>query len=294
MEFLLVLAAALAPAILLFFYIRKKDEKRPEPVGMLLKAFGGGILSVILAIILALVFKWLGLYVDTYNTYEGAVRYAFFGAALPEELMKFFIFWLVVRKNRFFDERVDGIVYASCVALGFAALENIFYLFGNYDSWVTVGIVRALFSVPGHFFFGVLMGYYYALVKFKNPSIFNMCMVLAAPIFAHTVFDTILMSMGLNPLFFFLLLAFFIIFFVFLRKKALRSIKEQLQEDDRAFEVLEAESAELPVVTENPQCGVSVDASFSNQESLNEQPANNEEAIEDYIYNKYIDTDKKA
>ena len=119
-------------------------------------------------------------------------------------------------------------------------------------------------------------------------------MVLAAPIFAHTVFNTILMSMGLNPLFLFLLFAFFIIFFVFLCKKALRSIKEQLQEDDRAFEVLEAESAELPDVTENPQCGVSVDASFPNQESLNEQPTNNEEAIEDYIYNKYFDTDKKA
>ena len=89
MEFLLVLAAALAPAILLFFYIRKKDEKRPEPVGMLLKAFGGGILSAILAIILALVFEWLGLYVDTSNTYEDAVRRAgkecFFGLSENSE-----------------------------------------------------------------------------------------------------------------------------------------------------------------------------------------------------------------
>lgn len=45
-------------------------------------------------------------------------------AAIPEELAKLFMLWLLLRKNPFFDEHFDGIVYAVCIGLGFAALEN--------------------------------------------------------------------------------------------------------------------------------------------------------------------------
>lgn len=292
MEFLLVLASALAPAVILFFYIRKRDEKRPEPVGELLKAFGGGVVSAVLAIILALLLGELHFYYSTYDSILGAFRKSLFAAALPEEFAKFFIFWLVVRKNRYFDERVDGIVYASCVALGFAALENVMYLFGA-DSWVATGVVRAVLSVPGHFFFGVLMGYYYSLVKFKNPSVFNMCMVLVAPILAHTLFNTFLMLMQLSYLPCFLLFILFIAFFISLRKRALNSIKEQLQEDDNEFEVLNS--------SDEAMAGQDADFSDASGEMLidspisdGEQPENSDELAEDFIMNKYFDDNSKG
>lgn len=292
MEFLLVLASALAPAVILFFYIRKRDEKRPEPVGELLKAFGGGVVSAVLAIILALLLGELHFYYNTYDSILGAFRKSLFAAALPEEFAKFFIFWLVVRKNRYFDERVDGIVYASCVALGFAALENVMYLFGS-DSWVTTGVVRAVLSVPGHFFFGVLMGYYYSLVKFKNPSVFNMCMVLVAPILAHTLFNTFLMSMQLSYLPCFLLFILFIAFFISLRKRALNSIKEQLQEDDNEFEVLNSSDEAMA-----GQDAYSSDASgemlIDSPISDGEQPENSDELAEDFIMKKYFDDNSKG
>ena len=86
-----------------------------------------------------------------------SVNIAFFGAAIPEEIAKLFILWLVLRNNKFFDEKMDGIVYAVCVSLGFAALENIMYLFLHSESFITVGISRAFFAVPGHFCFGILI-----------------------------------------------------------------------------------------------------------------------------------------
>ncbi|MBQ8274491.1 MAG: PrsW family intramembrane metalloprotease [Bacteroidaceae bacterium] len=37
----------------------------------------------------------------------------------------------IAAKNRYFDEKMDGIVYAVCVSLGFEALENIFHTIHN-------------------------------------------------------------------------------------------------------------------------------------------------------------------
>jgi RsiW-degrading membrane proteinase PrsW (M82 family) len=94
---------------------------------------------------------------------------------------------------------MDGIVYAAAVSLGFAAFENIGYLMSSED-WVSTGIMRALFSVPGHMFFGILMGYYYSLVRF-DPTASGMTKfwVLGAPIIAHGIYDSILFSMDTLP-----------------------------------------------------------------------------------------------
>lgn len=68
---------------------------------------------------------------------------AFLVAAIPEESFKLLALWMVLKKNPFFDEHFDGIVYAVCVGLGFAAVENISYVF-SHDDWASVAISRAL------------------------------------------------------------------------------------------------------------------------------------------------------
>ena len=120
---------------------------------------------------------------------------AFLGAAIPEELAKFALLMLFLRRCRYFDEYTDGIVYAACVGLGFAALENIMYLIQNFENWAAVGAMRALFSVPGHFCFAVVMGYYYAKASFDHPSerVRNLCLAILLPILLHGCFDALLM-----------------------------------------------------------------------------------------------------
>jgi RsiW-degrading membrane proteinase PrsW (M82 family) len=119
------------------------------------------------------------------------------------------------------------------VALGFAALENVLYLFSNYDAWLSVGIVRALFSVPGHFFFGVLMGYYYSLVRFDplTPKV-NRILVLAAPILAHGAFNSLLFTADvMNPYIGAVLSIIFVAVCIKLRKYAGSKIREHLRND---------------------------------------------------------------
>ena len=88
---------------------------------------------------------------------------SFLTAAIPEELCKFLIFMIFIWRDKNFDEYFDGIVYATFIGLGFACVENIQYVF-SYG--FQTGVVRALLSVPGHFLFGVVMGYFLSMAKF--------------------------------------------------------------------------------------------------------------------------------
>ena len=210
---ILILLTALLPVAILVFYIYRKDKNLPEPTGQLVKAFFYGVISAPSSFFISIPLGMMGLYLVEDTTVLGSVSSAFFGAAIPEECAKLFVLWLVLRKNPFFDEKMDGIVYAVCVSLGFAAFENILYLFSDTESFLSIGIVRAIFAVPGHFCFGILMGYYYSIAKFyPKSSIKNKILVLLAPIIAHGLYDSILFVMNVTPIISGLLLIVFLVF----------------------------------------------------------------------------------
>lgn len=225
MELLIVLLAAIAPVLIALWYIFRKDKINPEPTKWLVKALWFGVLSALLSFAFSTPASFLfDMEVDaeTYPSIFDAFADAFLLAAIPEELAKFIMLWLLLRKNPFFDEKFDGIVYAVCIGMGFAGIENVMYLFGGLDdnSWIGTGIARALFSIPGHFLFAVLMGYYYSLNHFHiSRSIKTKAMILAAPIFAHGVFDGILFSMQVNEGLAVICMIAFLFFFNKLRKK---------------------------------------------------------------------------
>ena len=208
-----IIFAALLPIAVLGFYIYNKDQERPEPTGLLLKAFFFGVLSVFVSLCISIPLGELGLYASEPTSIFGGISKAFFAAAIPEEIAKFLMLLLVLRKNTYFDEKMDGIVYAVCVSLGFAAFENVMYLFSNVDDLVSVGITRALFAVPGHFCDGVLMGYYYSKVKFcPDATEKDRIMVLGAPIILHGLYDAILFVIPVTPYISGLLVIVFLVF----------------------------------------------------------------------------------
>ena len=171
MELFLALLSAITPVLVALWYINRKDSLHPEPTKWLIKAFLFGILSALLSFGFSVPTSMLlGMELDanTYSSIPEAFSDAFALAAIPEELAKFIMLWLLIRKNPYFDEHFDGIVYAVCVGMGFAGIENVLYLVQGIEdgSWVRAGIGRALFSIPGHFLFAVLMGYYYSLYHF--------------------------------------------------------------------------------------------------------------------------------
>ena len=227
----LVILAALAPVAWLLWTIYRKDSAKPEPTTWLVKAFLYGVGSLFLSFAISMPTSVvLGLSVDnqTYGSPIEALEDAFLLAAVPEELAKFFMLWLLLKKNPFFDEHFDGIVYAVCVGLGFAGLENVFYLFNGIEdgSWIGIGVTRALFSVPAHYFFAILMGYYYSIYHFGvDRSVKTKTMILIAPILAHGLFDSILFCMNIDESISGILMILFIVFFTKLKKRAKKRLR---------------------------------------------------------------------
>ena len=212
MNDILVALAALMPALIILAYIFFRDKNRREPIGQIWKGVRYGLISVLVTFALCIPFSLLQEFVpmlDQSVSLLGSFYNAFFVAAIPEELAKLLMLYLMLRKNPYFDERMDGIVYAVAVGMGFAGLENVLYLYDNMDNLAGVGIIRALFAVPGHFCYAVFMGYYYSLAHFdgKNNRSLNLFLMLAVPIVLHGCYDLLLMSFPhLHP--FFILLGF--------------------------------------------------------------------------------------
>lgn len=230
MNFALILFAALLPVVILLCIILFLDRKRPEPAKKLFKAFFFGILSVFLSFCISIPLGELGVYSDEFTTVLGSFGKAFFGAAIPEEIAKFFMLWLLLRKNRYFDEMMDGIVYAACIGLGFEAIENIMYII-NAQDFISTAIMRAI--TPWHFCFGILMGYYYSLAKFvPSGKTKNYILMLAAPILAHGIYDALLMSLEVLPVWMGIPSILFCFYFCYkMCKISVQKIKEHLEYD---------------------------------------------------------------
>lgn len=185
----IILGLAILPVIVLSIFVYKKDKYEKEPIGMLIKAFVLGIFSIPIALGFDNLFAQIMPGVTVFFQ-------AFFQAGIPEELAKWILFLIFIWRNKNFNEFFDGIVYACFIGLGFACVENIMYVFDNetFSSAIHTSVMRALLSVPGHFLFAVIMGYYLGLAKFKVKER-NKFLTLSIlfPIIAHGLFDYLLM-----------------------------------------------------------------------------------------------------
>lgn len=235
MNVLLTLTAALLPVILLWVYIWRQDPQ-PEPTSWLVKAVLWGIGICIPVALLEMGIEAVLFGVGGRpSSIIGTTTLAFIVAALPEETFKLLALWIVLRKNPYFDEHFDGIVYAVCVGLGFAAVENIFYVFGE-EEWLSIAITRALLAVPGHYAFAILMGYYYSIYHFADRSPQIALFVLLVPVMAHGVYDALAMSGLVNPyiggLSFFVLIYFCVKMHKFAKSKVLALLQKDEQTQD--------------------------------------------------------------
>ena len=230
MSLLIVIVAGLLPAVALLAYVCWKDP-RPEPWPLLLKATLYGVMICLPVSLceLAVLHTFFGGQEPV--TFFGSTAEAFLVAAIPEESFKLFALWLILRRNPYFDEHFDGLVYAVCVGLGFAAIENVVYLFADLENWRATAVARALLAVPGHYAFAVMMGYYYSVWHFCGRTRRAAVSALLVPVMAHGVYDMLALSEKTLPetgvLSFFIL-----IFFCFkLQKHASQKIMAQVKRD---------------------------------------------------------------
>ena len=184
-----LLFISVAPVLIIALYVYIRDRYEKEPVVCLLKALISGILIVFPVVLLE---KGLYSLFSGGSEIVNAAYNAFVVASFSEEGFKYFAFMIFFWSNRNFNEKFDGIVYAVFISLGFAAIENILYVFrGGYE----VGYVRALTAVPAHALFGTVMGYHFGIARFyRAKRMMQLFLAFSMPFIWHGVYDFLLMA----------------------------------------------------------------------------------------------------
>lgn len=160
---------SLVPALALLAVVYFSDRRR-EPLPLVLLVFGlGAVAKVATWAIEARASAWTGLELDAQTAGNaGALLFVFGFAAPVREASKVAAMWVAFR-SRWFDEPLDGLVYASSSALGFAMVENALTLRGHPVGWVWV--LRTAVSLPAHVFFACAWGYALGRAKvIKRPG----------------------------------------------------------------------------------------------------------------------------
>jgi RsiW-degrading membrane proteinase PrsW (M82 family) len=183
----LILTVGLAPGLFWLWYFYNQDKYEPEPLSLIVKMFFLGVVAAIIAFFLE----------NLLISIVSGVLFVSLVVPAIEELLKFSMVAFFVYRDQEFDEPMDGIVYATATALGFATLENIVYVLDiqSISSLFITGTLRAILSVPGHALFAVFWGYSLGIAKFMPDGSRKRTVIIGGLLLAigvHGVFNLLL------------------------------------------------------------------------------------------------------
>ena len=157
MEPLIFLLLAFTPGIFWLWFFIRRGVYRPGPRRLLAFTFLLGMASTLPAGIINTIFLDDSILSESASANLATVATGMLFVVGPaEETCKFLaVRWLAYRSS-YFDEPGDGLVYSTATSLGFASLENLFYIL-TFGPVVMVG--RAPLSTVAHVVFGSFWGY---------------------------------------------------------------------------------------------------------------------------------------
>jgi len=197
---LLLVAPIVVPALFWACYHYYKDRRLPEPVLNLVLTFGLGMLAAGISVLLYRGLGMIGLRFDAGYLAEtdtlALLAYAVFAIGPIEEIAKAMPFLLVVLRFRDLDEPMDGIIYASFIGLGYAAVENWQYL--AYLSTLEAA-ARGFASPVIHILFASIWGHWITQARLRaRPLAPTILISLATAAALHGSYDFVVI---LNPRF---------------------------------------------------------------------------------------------
>ncbi|MBQ9024548.1 MAG: PrsW family intramembrane metalloprotease [Bacilli bacterium] len=195
LNYISIIGLSLFTTIIFIILILYSDRKSKEPTYIIFLC----LISCIFTICLSLLFGQvllpkldiisIGLFdYNTNNIFKILIL------ALVEEYSKLIVLYLFLSKNSNFDDIYDGFVYSSLIALSFAALESLIYVFNepNIQSMKSLAILRGITTVPLHLICGISMGYFMGKEKFTwgtKRRVLNLMLCLLFPTFLHFIYN---------------------------------------------------------------------------------------------------------
>jgi len=152
LDVLLILFLSLGPMILYTLLLWWFDHYEKEPLPLIVAAFlWGAIPSIILALLFQIILD-----IPIVAISPNQLTYDLLGASvvapLVEEAVKAVaLLALLVVLHHHIDSPMDGLIYGGIIGFGFAAVENLFYLFGAYAEGGVGGVLFLAFLRAGVF-----------------------------------------------------------------------------------------------------------------------------------------------
>lgn len=177
------------------------DRYEKEPKRLLIGVFGwGAVVAVIGALVLEIFLGQSVLALTGSELLEDVLGSSLFAPAAEEILKGLAVVLVFLLARHEFDSILDGIVYASVAALGFAATEDVLYYLSAFDEGglgALMALVFLRFVVFGwqHAFFTSFTGIGLAMARMNhNPAIKVIAPLagLSAAMFTHSLHNTVL------------------------------------------------------------------------------------------------------
>lgn len=179
-----ILLAAMAPATIWLWYFYRQD-KRPEPVGFVALAFALGIAVVYPVCLIQQRLLPLFPPIAGETDFDKLLLTTTVVAGLIEEMAKFAVVLALFFWSREFDEPVDCLIYATAVAMGFTAGEDLI----RHVSGAGVELAR-IFNVPGHAMFAAIWGFGLGL-HMTDGRVAPVLSRFALAVFVHGLWDAL-------------------------------------------------------------------------------------------------------
>ena len=197
--------AAIVPATFFVFYIVAYDRYKPEPVSALVVSVLLGMVAALAVICIGKPYEWGQLVIGPDYGWQEALAIGLFKLALPAEITKWLILWVLCSLNKYYDEFIDGAVYSVCLAMGFSGVWGTYFLTdlvnGNVDNPMGLVVMTALLFIPMHMMAGAVMGYFIAHAR-KKQRIVNNMLALALPVFVNVTICFLAMMIANNWMYF--------------------------------------------------------------------------------------------
>ena len=163
----LLIVIALAPPIALIWFFQSRNTGTRDSLAYLVLMFLMGMLSGGPALLLNhMVEKYTVLWAGA-PLQEHRILFWLVGIGMNEEVSKMIPLLALIYLRREPATPFQGLLSGITVALGFSAVENLFYL----DRYGTATlIIRSILTVPAHAFFTAPLGYCLALARRARGS----------------------------------------------------------------------------------------------------------------------------
>jgi len=200
-------AGGILPALLWLWFWLREDKKKPEPCNLILLAFLAGMIMFPLAVHMEQFIFIIFTAIKTKLVFLGYTisplgsEYILTGLwAFTEEILKYLAIYIIAFKSKFFDEPIDALIYLITGAIGFAALENSFFLM---SSMTDNGILTGIINMPLRFLGATLLhtisssaigiAIAFSFYKKKKRGVCIFLGIISATVL-HTTFNLIIMK----------------------------------------------------------------------------------------------------